>query len=117
VKYSIGSACLALAVGNVDDASLWVKKLLSARIVVWVGLLSFSLYIWQQPFAELWPHSILLRIPRLAGAFACAIASYYFIERPARRWLNAHPPRWARNKQLETTVRSDAVPRAEVKGS
>jgi peptidoglycan/LPS O-acetylase OafA/YrhL len=100
VKYSIGSACLALAVANVDNATLAVKKLLSARPVVWVGLLSFSLYIWQQPFAEIWPHSLALRIPRLAGTFACAIASYYFIERPARRWLNSHPPRWARNAQF-----------------
>jgi peptidoglycan/LPS O-acetylase OafA/YrhL len=105
VKYSIGSACLALAVANVDNATPAVKKLLSARAVVWVGLLSFSLYIWQQPFAEISPHSLLLRIPRLAGTFACAIASYYFIERPARRWLNAHPPRWARNKPLETPAR------------
>jgi peptidoglycan/LPS O-acetylase OafA/YrhL len=95
VKYSLGSACLALAVANVDNATLAVKKLLSARAVVWVGLLSFSLYIWQQPFAQIWPHSLALRIPRLAAAFACAIASYYFIERPARRWLNSHPPRWA----------------------
>jgi len=100
VKYSIGSACLALAVANVDNATLAVKQLLSARAVVWVGLLSFSLYIWQQPFAEIWPHSLALRIPRLAGTFACAIASYYFIERPARRWLNSHPPRWARNAPL-----------------
>jgi peptidoglycan/LPS O-acetylase OafA/YrhL len=105
VKYSIGSACLALAVANVDNAASAVKKLLSARAVVWVGLLSFSLYIWQQPFAELWPHSLLLRIPRLAGTFACAIAGYYLIERPARRWLNAHPPRWARSKPREAPVR------------
>jgi peptidoglycan/LPS O-acetylase OafA/YrhL len=105
VKYSIGSACLALAVANLDNATLAVKKLLSAPAVAWVGLLSFSLYIWQQPFAELWPHSLLLRIPRLAGAFACAIASYYFVEQPARRWLNAHPPRWARHKRLETPAR------------
>jgi peptidoglycan/LPS O-acetylase OafA/YrhL len=116
VKYSVGSACLALAVANVDNATLAVKKLLSGRAVVWVGLLSFSLYIWQQPFAELWPHSLVLRIPRLAGAFACAIASYYFIERPARRWLNAHPPRWARNKPLEMPARS-AVAHADPKTS
>ena len=105
VKYSIGSACLALAVANIDNATLAVKKLLSARAVVRVGLLSFSLYIWQQPFAELWPHSLVLRIPRLAGTFACAIASYYFIEQPARRWLNGHPPGWARSKPLETRAR------------
>jgi peptidoglycan/LPS O-acetylase OafA/YrhL len=117
VKYSIGSACLAIAVANVDNATLAVKKLLSARAVVWVGVLSFSLYIWQQPFAEMLPHSLIMRIPRLAGTFACAIASYYFIERPARRWLNAHPPRWARNKPPETLVRSGAVSRADPKTS
>jgi peptidoglycan/LPS O-acetylase OafA/YrhL len=113
LKYSVGSLCLALAVANLDSAAPALKKLLSARAVVWVGLASYSLYIWQQPFAELWPHSLILRIPRLGGAFACAIASYYFIEQPARRWLNAHPPQWAHSKRLETPVRSEAAPRAD----
>lgn len=113
VKYSIGTACLALAVANLDNATSIVKNLLSARAVVWIGLISFSLYIWQQPFAELWPHSLVLRIPRLAGACTCAIASYYFVEQPARRWLNAHPPRWARQRRRQTPARSDAGPRAD----
>lgn len=117
LKYSIGTACLALAVANLDNAASIVKNLLSARAVVWIGLISFSLYIWQQPFAELWPHSLILRLPRLAGAFTCAIASYYFVEQPARRWLNAHPPRWARKKRPATPLRSDAGPRADPSAS
>jgi peptidoglycan/LPS O-acetylase OafA/YrhL len=95
VKYTLGSACLALAVANVDEADFLVKDALSRPFLVWVGLISFSLYMWQQPFAMMRPHPVILRIFPLAGAVSFAISSFYLIERPARRWLNAHPPHWA----------------------
>jgi peptidoglycan/LPS O-acetylase OafA/YrhL len=97
VKYSIGTACLAASVATVDEAEMLFKKTLSSSIFVWVGLLSFSLYIWQQPFAMTRAHPVILRIVPLAAALACAVANFYLIERPARRWLNVHPPRWALN--------------------
>jgi peptidoglycan/LPS O-acetylase OafA/YrhL len=96
IKYSVGTACLALAVANVDHADMFVRRTLSSALFVWVGLISFSLYIWQQPFALMRPHPVILRIFPLAGAAVCAIASFYLAERPARRWLNAHAPQWLR---------------------
>jgi peptidoglycan/LPS O-acetylase OafA/YrhL len=97
LKYSLGTACLALAIANLDSASEAVKGALSSNLFVWIGTISFSLYIWQQPFAMARPHPVILRMVPLAAAAACAVSSYYLIERPARRWLNAHPPRWARS--------------------
>lgn len=60
----------------------WLLRVFEAPILVWFGLLSYSLYLWQQlftlesriPFSHL-PWSILYTF-----AFACA--SYYFVERP-----------------------------------
>lgn len=48
--------------------------------LVWIGTLSYSLYLWQMPFMN--PAlriNVWLRIPL---SFACASASYYAIERP-----------------------------------
>ncbi len=95
IKYSLGSLCLALAVANIDLDSLGVKRALSHPIMVWVGLISFSLYVWQQPFAMATPDSAIGRVSLIAAALICALGSFYGVEGPARRWLNAHPPRWA----------------------
>jgi peptidoglycan/LPS O-acetylase OafA/YrhL len=51
LKYSLGSACLALAVCLIDRADRRVLAILGHPALVQIGLLSFSLYLWQQPFA------------------------------------------------------------------
>jgi len=67
---------------------------ISSRILeLWplrfVGHISFSLYLWQQMFfasghtTAAWPLSALQIFPfNYLAAFACAIASYYLVERP-----------------------------------
>jgi len=55
-------------------------QILNWRPIAWVGTISYSLYLWQQPFM---PGS--LPIPwyaKIACALACAAASYYWIEQP-----------------------------------
>lgn len=52
---------------------------LNNRPIVTIGVLSYSLYLWQQPF------TLVLRwatIPSLLGIGACAVASYLLVERP-----------------------------------
>ena len=86
VKYSLGTLCLATAVSTMGAAPAWVVRFLSHRVIVYTGLLSFSLYLWQQPFFSLiGPWS---RPSMLACAIVAGLASYYLIERPARRYLN-----------------------------
>jgi peptidoglycan/LPS O-acetylase OafA/YrhL len=56
-------------------------RLLNLRLVAWLGQISYSLYLWQQPFCYSPSHSgyfCLLALP-------CACASYYLIEQPMLR--------------------------------
>jgi peptidoglycan/LPS O-acetylase OafA/YrhL len=61
-------------------------RLLNSRPMTALGVLSYSLYLWQQPFLDAggplpmsrWPANIPL-------AFACAVASYFLVERPFLR--------------------------------
>jgi peptidoglycan/LPS O-acetylase OafA/YrhL len=65
-----------------------VHKWLNLRPLVWVGTVSYSIYIWQQLFL-LHPDSgaplgILSALPfSIACIFATAACSFYFIEQPA----------------------------------
>lgn len=70
-----------------------VGRGLSLRPVVFVGLISYSLYLWHWPllvFAhELWPRGVSwpIRLMLLAASFGLAALSWRFVERPFR-----HPP-------------------------
>ena len=86
VKYSAGSLLIALAINTLEQAWAWVRRFLSSRVVAWFGLVSYSLYICQQPFYDLLPHHA--RLPLLAGALATGVAVFYLYEQPLRRWLN-----------------------------
>ena len=69
--------------------------LLSTRILAWLGLISYGIFLYHQPFVfafldtRLWPpfagialYSVLV----IAAAVACAAASYYLVERPLLRF-------------------------------
>jgi len=70
-------------------------RLLNARPVVWIGTLSYSLYLWQQPFINRTSHATVATFPlNIALAVLCGLVSYYAIERPmlgvrptAEAWL------------------------------
>lgn len=56
-------------------------RILNARLAVWIGTLSYSIYLWQELFA--WAN-----IPnpvKAVSILACASASYYLVERPFLR--------------------------------
>ncbi len=77
----------------------------------WVGRISYSLYLWQQLF--LIPPSSERPLGRLHGfpldwiaAFACAIASYHLVERPAI----ALGHRLSRLRRERTRPRASVIP-------
>ncbi len=84
-------ACAALILVALDDRSR-VARFLSTRPLVYGGLISYSLYLWHFPFfaaaglndpsAE---HALLPSCAAVVATFACAIASYHFIELPFLR--------------------------------
>jgi peptidoglycan/LPS O-acetylase OafA/YrhL len=68
---------------------------LSTRVLAWLGLISYGIFLYHQPFVfafldtRLWPpfagialYSALV----IAAAVACAAASYYLVERPLLRF-------------------------------
>jgi peptidoglycan/LPS O-acetylase OafA/YrhL len=59
---------------------------LNTRLIEWIGLLSYSLYLWQQLFlnrnSTAWVHAFPVNIILVV---ACASASYYALEKPLMR--------------------------------
>ena len=59
------------------------SRFLSWRPVAFLGVLSYSLYLWQQPFVNRSGSSLLTHFPlNCLLAFAAALASYYLVEKP-----------------------------------
>ena len=92
LKYSLGTACLALAICTLDHAPAWTTRFLSHALPVQIGLWSFSLYLWQQPFSVV-PTQHHHRLLLLLAVIPCALASFYLVEQPARQYLNKN---WGR---------------------
>ena len=58
-------------------------RLLNTRPLVWVGVMSYSLYLWQQVFLNRTSTCFVTRFPlNIALAVAAACGSYYFVEKP-----------------------------------
>lgn len=93
--------CIDWAVTNSKGA---VGRALNWPPIVFIGTISYSLYLWQQPFTHLNsadPHSLFLSagwqiivnpIVGLLCAVACATASYFLVERPVLRLRDRMKP-------------------------
>lgn len=83
---SVAAAYLILSYGFVRRGAVY--SVLNKPAVRYVGLLSYSLYIWQQPFFNApssygIESSFLLQFPfNVVGAFALAALSYHALEMP-----------------------------------
>lgn len=72
-------------------ASPRLNKLLSSKLMVGVGLVSYSLYLWHQPvfaFARVYTGSeltVMLKLGLIALCLTLAVISWRFVETPFRR--------------------------------
>ncbi|MES2889122.1 MAG: acyltransferase [Pseudomonadota bacterium] len=78
---------LALGIHLLQDAPPAVLRALSTRWLTWLGLCSFSLYIWHYPFFYLDALNTMPVLVRMAGALLLATLSFYAFEQPMRRWI------------------------------
>ena len=87
-----------------------VGQLLGSRVACWVGDRSYSLYLWHWPLiaiaAGLWPARPDYAVGAAALSVVPALASYRFVENPARR------RRWSRSAFRRLVVASVSVPLA-----
>lgn len=86
--------CLATAVLIYANSltTTWVGRLLEIRAVVFVGLISYSLYLWHWPVLSFLrylrcdePSSTLVRAGAVALSFVLAVLSWRYVELPFRR--------------------------------
>ena len=83
----VGGAFLLILSGP----NAWVNRhILASRILVWVGLISYPLYLWHWPIIAFLrittspEPSVVLRIVAVAASFLLAWVTYQFIEKPIR---------------------------------
>ncbi len=98
VQYTLGTSLLAVGVALCEVSAKPVVRLLSLPWLTRIGIWSYSLYLWQEPFYKMVREhggNVWLMLP---CAVAAGLASYYLVERPARRALNAMWGRWQTRK-------------------
>ena len=69
---------LAISINTVENSYARLQRLISSRLIGWIGVISYSIYIWQQPFF----YSIdrFGAAPMLAAAIAAGCVSFYLYE-------------------------------------
>jgi len=77
-------ACFAWLIGSTVHQSNWLTSILRAPPLLFFGMISYSLYLWQQAFSAA-PHLYILSGPFVFPPLMIlvATASYYFVERPS----------------------------------
>lgn len=102
---SVMVVAIALAIrGCVDHPQGLAGRMLNTRFLVWHGSISYSLYLWQEPFLNSFDTRWFAAFPlNLALAYAAALVSLRLIERPCRlailKWGEAaapQKPEWPR---------------------
>lgn len=85
VCISIINFCVVLCIDwAVTFHDGFVGKILNAKPLVYIGTLSYSIYLWQQLFINRNSQEWFTAFPiNLILAFLCALVSYYLIEEPA----------------------------------
>ncbi len=58
-------------------------RILNIWILRQIGVMSYSIYLWQQVFLNPEQHAVWTRLPgSIVLALSCATASYFLVERP-----------------------------------
>ncbi len=96
VRTIFGVGVLALTINLLAEAPQSMKAALSIPPLRHVGIRSFSLYLWQQPFYLLHYRDGMPSWMALGFAIAAGVASFHLIENPVRLYLNS---RWAREEE------------------
>lgn len=80
--YTIAAVgCAILLVISVVHPGFLFFRILNSRPFVFVGTISYSAYIWQQPFTNIWLQDYSPDL-RLLAVLGIASLSYYLLERP-----------------------------------
>lgn len=93
----IGWGALALSINLMSAAPRWFSMIFESQVLRQLGIYSFSLYLWQQPFYQLVHHYGFSPTLGLLFSLIIGVSAYYLIENPMRTFLNKH---WAKKPDV-----------------
>jgi peptidoglycan/LPS O-acetylase OafA/YrhL len=88
LRLTVGAGAFALAVNTISSAPRWFILALEFSWLRRLGMYSFSLYLWQQPFYQLSRHFGLSPFLGVTFSLVAGWIAFYLIENPARSYLN-----------------------------
>ncbi|NLR98434.1 acyltransferase [Rhizobium sp. P38BS-XIX] len=91
---------MSVAVCALGQSTRFSKALFEGPLIRQIGRMSFSLYIWQQPFHVAALGGVIAQPIALALAICCASISFYLVEQPARERLNA----WFERDKVQSAI-------------
>ncbi len=98
LTFSVAPLLLAFSLNHIREAGFVLSGILKLKVLRVMGLWSFSIYLWQQPFYEYsWaiPGGNFVAVLLAIGA---GVLSFHFLENPARLWINQ---RWTSQSQKD----------------
>ena len=83
----IKSAVIGVVINFVVEGHrTWIDRILSFSVMVWIGRLSYSLYLWQQLFCRVETPNWYSKFPvNVLLSIAAASMSFYLLEQPLAR--------------------------------
>lgn len=84
-----------------------VGQILNASSVRWVGRLSYSLYLWQEPFLNRHSSAFFASFPvNLVCMVVMAVISFYLVETPCLEWRARFERRWRQSRPILKILRA-----------
>ncbi len=103
--FVIAASAVVLVYAAIDERPVLPIRFLVWRPVVYLGEISYALYIWHYAMLTLWPATRFSVAERLFISVALAVASYELVEKPFLRRKRRHTPA----SSDETAVVEDGV--------
>jgi peptidoglycan/LPS O-acetylase OafA/YrhL len=96
ITRTLTNICIALIIDrSIDVPRDLAGRMLNSRPMCFIGVLSYSLYLWQQPFLDHYSSSLVCTFPlNILLALGAALASYYAVEKPFLAWRKKLERRW-----------------------
>jgi len=97
--YQFGFFCVSLSAGVIILDILLnqhhrIYMFLNGKLIVWIGMISYGLYLWHFPIFKLWVywgfHGLIAVISAFIVTFIISALSYYILERPILKYKSTH---------------------------